>query len=158
MKYLVTVICLLSLSGCATLVARMDANAAIQVAAKVNVENVKVMADGRMADRDAELAELETAFADQLGLSKGGADAVRLLSLYRKNKVRLEGEKARDAAAVGKVLDNAFLLEDLATQNVGLDKQLQHWLGRIPGYTQVRAMAEVQAREYMRRISQGVPQ
>jgi len=141
--------------GCAATIASMDVDAALKVAADINVANARTAAKDKATVYDGVMAKLESAFETKLGASKGGAQAVQLLTAYRTKKAEIVKAKAADMGQYAKMLDNAALMVSLIDQRIALRARWDAVIGRVPAISQIRQLAEIEAREYMKEL-QGV--
>ena len=160
-RILIGIVMLLALSsmyGCAGFVAGIDVDAALAVAADVNLANVRTATQDKMNIRDRELAKVEAIFEQSLAASTGGAEAVKLLVQYRAKKAEVQTLKEGDMAQYAKMLDNAGLMVQLIGQRIALRARWNALLGRIPAVSHLTVLAETEAREYMQAISKGAPQ
>ena len=144
-------------AGCAAIVAGIDTDNAIKAAAEINLDNVQVLAMGRITEHDAAIAKLEALFEQRLGGTKGGAEAVKELGLYRTNLERLEDLKAADQVKISKVIENAGLLLSLIDNRIALRARWNALFGRIPAIGTIRDVAELKVRKYMEKINEGQP-
>ncbi|MBT7914328.1 hypothetical protein HN588_10505 [Candidatus Bathyarchaeota archaeon] len=142
----------LMFSGCAATVASFDTDAAIQVAAQVNVVNLKAMGRARMREHDKSLEQIEVIFEQQLAKSSTGADAVKAWTQYKAVKAKALLAKTESSETVQKALNTGFALESLSGRKMALWGEWRAFFGRIPAVAQMQTLAEAEVRNYMATI------
>ncbi len=159
MKRIIIIVILLAMcctGGCASLMASIDVDAAIKVAADVNQQNVLTVIQDKVGQYDAEAARLDADLLVRLRKSTGGDQAVAITEGYRKQKAIQAQARSRNMEQYAKVLDNASLIVSLIGQRIALRARWNALFGRIPAVSQLRAVAEVEARSYMNKLNSGV--
>lgn len=144
------------LPGCASYVAGIDCDAALDVATAANTQNLKLLAAARIREHDKSLAQVEAIFEAQLAKVTTGAQAIQELTRYRAAKAKAETAKADAAEKLQRTLNTAFWLESLVDRRIGLRAQWNTLLGRIPGVSRIQTMAEAEVRKYMSNLNKGI--
>lgn len=159
MRALLIIVAVLALcsSGCGLLMAQTDVDLAIAEAATVNLRNVEMAAAGRLAVHDRGLTKLELALDAKITASTGGEDAMKILTTYRIKREELTAARALDQGRYSKALDNAVLLTSLIGRRISLRAKWDAILGRIPGVSQIKLLAEAEARKYVDNLNRGLP-
>ena len=146
----------LSHAGCAAYVAGIDCDAALDVAAKANTQNLKAMAAARLREHDKSLEQVEAIFESQLAKVTTGAQAIQELTRYRAAKAKAQVAKDDASEKIQKTLNTGFWLESLVDRRIGLRAQWRGLIGQIPGVSQIETLAEAEVRMYMETLNKGV--
>jgi hypothetical protein len=136
--------------------ASIDTDAAIQVAAKANVLNLKAMGRARMREQDKALEQIEAVYLVQLAKVTSGAHAVQEHTRYKAMMAKAEASKATAAATIQGVLNTGFALESLSARKMALWEQWRMFFGQFPAVAQMQSLAEVEVRNYMDTLRKGV--
>lgn len=139
--------------GCGYLAASADVDAALQVAAKVNLANVRTAAVDNDNEHRKVDAGLEADLTARIKASAGGEAAAAILEGYRKQKAVLAQARAVEGERYMKIVDNASLITELIDQRLALSARWNALFGRIPAISHLKAIAEVESRRYIESIS-----
>ena len=148
-------ICILSLPGCAGVVASIDADAALKVAADANMKNIKIMVASRAADWGKDITTAEARFQADLATARDGADAVGKYAKFKTAMVRMESMKAADGENSQKVLNTAAWITAIVDRRIALRARWDNLIGRLPAISQIKTLAEAEIREYMNTLNKG---
>ena len=154
-RYLLTIFVAIGICSVAGCMSSGDVDAAIKVAADLNLDNAKIATQDKSAVHDVVMGKLEASFERQLGATKGGDEAVKLLVAYRSKKAELSVAKAADMEQYAKMLDNASLIVALIDKRIALRARWEALLGLVPAVAHIKALAEVEARQFMQGINKG---
>ena len=153
---IIGLLAVLSCGGCASYVAGIDCDAALDVATAANTQNLKLLAAARIREHDKGMEQIEAIFETQLAKVTTGAQAIQELTRYRAAKAKAETAKADAAEKLQRTLNTAFWLESLVDRRIGLRAQWNTLLGRIPGVSRIQTMAEAEVRKYMSNLNKGI--
>ena len=147
---------MLCTGGCASYIAGIDCDAALDVATEANTKNLKLLAAARIREHDKSLTQVESIFEAQLAKVTNGADAIKQLTLYRAAKSKAEAAKADASEKLQRTLNTAFWLEELVDRRINLRAQWRGLFRQIPGVSQIEVMAEAEVRKYMEALNKGI--
>jgi len=156
MRITIIVVLLATMSGCAGIVAGIDADAALKVAADANMQNLKIMVASRVTEFDEDIATAESRFKARLAAVKDGAGAVNEYTKFKAAMVRLEDLKAKDSVNSEKALNTAAWLTAFVDRRIALRAKWDTLLGRLPAISHLKAVAEVEIRQYMNTLNKGM--
>jgi len=142
-------------SGCASTVAQIDTAAALRVSGQQNLANWKKAIADRSDVHEKGLQELEDLFLSRLLATEGGADAVKELSMYRVKLASLNEAKLIDLTDYALAVENALLMQALNEKMIGIWTRWDNALGKVPGVSQLRILAEAETRTYMETLRNG---
>jgi len=135
------------------MIASIDVEDAICVAAAANTRNLEKMARNKIAEHDRAADQLETALDRKIAASVGGPAALKIVNDYRAKRSELAGLKAADVAELADAMKTGLVIEELIGGQRGIRAGWNSLIGRTRPLRFLKEAAEVGARRYVNELS-----